>query len=57
MSYYDRQDKPMDRDAWSRTFADAEYKRVAETTIGSAYVSTVWLGLDHQHGEWTAADL
>lgn len=29
---------------------DASAKRVAETTVGDYWVSTVWLGLDHAQG-------
>jgi len=32
---------------WAELLADREYRRVAEDTVGDAWVSTVWLGLDH----------
>ena len=52
MGYYDRQGKPLtDTMEWGRLHSDYEYKRVAETTIGRLWVSTVWLGLDHSFGD------
>lgn len=54
MQYYDRSGAIMTRATWTDLFEDREkffdYKRVAETTIGPFYVSTVWLGLDHAFG-------
>lgn len=48
--YYDRQGNPISDDEWSATFRDPELKRVAETTVGGIWISTVWLGLDHGWG-------
>ena len=46
--YYDREGKPMDGVLrWAKLLEDPAYKRVAETTVGPYWVSTVWLGLDH----------
>lgn len=47
IGYYDRQGNPMTLEQWAKTFEDPNSKRVAETTIGDWWVSTVWLGLDH----------
>lgn len=46
MSYYDRQNRPLDLMSWARLFEDKEYSRIATTDIDSIRVSTVWLGLD-----------
>jgi hypothetical protein len=35
---------------WAQFFEDMENRRVAETLIGSARISTVFLGLDHNFG-------
>lgn len=52
--YYDRQGNVLTADQWLALFRDdADYykqKRVAETTVGQLWVSTVWLGLNHQYG-------
>jgi hypothetical protein len=48
--YYDRAGQPIDLTRFSQLLADQEYKRVAETTVGPYWVSTVWLGLDHGFG-------
>lgn len=48
--YFDRQGQPMSREEWSTSFEDPAVKRVAETTVGGIWISTVWLGLDHGWG-------
>lgn len=60
IAYYDRQGRPLpdpltDRERWEREvlpLMTPEYKRVAEDYVPGPngttyYVSTVWLGLDH----------
>lgn len=50
MDRYDRQGKPItDLLAWAKLLENESYKRVAEDQIGPYWVSTVWLGLDHNH--------
>ena len=52
MDRYDRQGRPIATiEEWGRLHADMAYKRVAETTVGRLWVSTVWLGLDHSFGD------
>lgn len=48
--YYDRQGNPITGQEWTEQFGQMEDRRVAETTVGEVWVSTVWLGLDHN---WT----
>ena len=48
--YYGRDGQPIDQDEWLRRYT-AEEKRVAQTTVEEADVSTVWLGLDHCFGD------
>lgn len=36
---------------WARAFEDMSGRRVAYDKIGDAFISTVFLGLDHQYGE------
>ena len=36
---------------WALAFADTDKRRVARDQIGAAWVSTVFLGLDHSFGE------
>lgn len=51
-SYYDRTGAPIsDMMAWAKKSEDPEYKRVAEDHVGRYWISTVWLGLDHQFGD------
>jgi hypothetical protein len=47
--YYDRQGNPMTWDEWVKGYKDdfESTRRVAKTTIGDMFISTVWLGLDH----------
>lgn len=51
--YYDRQGMPITETmAWAKKFEDLSYKRVAQTTLPNGrWVSTVWLGLNHQDGD------
>lgn len=52
--HYDRSGNPISFRDYMRLLAyyqdHEEYKRVAETTVGDYWVSTVWLGLDHGLG-------
>lgn len=48
LGYYDKDGRELGMWEWAKLFEDKEYARVAETTIkGEWWVSTVWLGLDH----------
>jgi hypothetical protein len=44
---FDRQGNPITLEEFVRLFADESYSRVAATLVGTALVSTVWLGVDH----------
>lgn len=48
MDAYDRQGNPITYEEFGELLADPDYKRVEATEIGPYWVSTVWLGLDHQ---------
>jgi len=50
--YYDREGEPITETlTWAKKFEDRAYKRVAETLLANGrWVSTVWIGLDHQMG-------
>lgn len=53
IDYYDKQGKPLTDEQYMdllRTIGP-DYKRVASTDIGDIWLSTVWLGLDHQYGD------
>lgn len=47
--YYDRQGNPMTLDEWIAAVEtrDTTTRRVAEDEVGDVWVSTVWLGLNH----------
>jgi hypothetical protein len=51
VTYYDRFGYPISRDEWARLFELDDYKRVAWDAVAETgvEVSTVWLGLDHNH--------
>jgi len=54
MDKYDLQGNPIDLLEWSKLFEDVKYRRVAETTLpDGTWVSTVWIGIDHQFGDGT----
>lgn len=50
--YFDRQGQPIDDiRKWGRLLGNAKYKRVAEVMLADGtWVSTVWLGLNHNWG-------
>lgn len=48
--YYGRDGQPVDQAEMLRLFGDPALRRVAEDTIGEAWVSTVHLVLDHSFG-------
>lgn len=53
--YYDRSGNNISFRDWARLCAwdeknDLNYKRVGGTTVGPYWISTVWLGLNHQYG-------
>lgn len=45
--YYARDGRPISLREYSHLFGDFNYKVVARTYIHHAFVSTVWLGMDH----------
>jgi len=48
--YYDKNGKPIDRSTWSEQLE--KYKAIAHTKLPDGkLISTIWLGLDHGHGE------
>lgn len=49
--YFDRQGKPMEREAWMETYVDMDGRRIGYEKRGDVWVSTVWLGLNHQYGD------
>lgn len=51
--YYDRQGNAMTLDEWAKSYETRrDQKRVAETALAGGYwVSTVWLGLNHNYGD------
>ena len=49
--YYDRKGQPMSQEDWLSKFDDLAYKRVAQDTLlDGRWVSTVWVGMNHQMG-------
>lgn len=52
IDYYDRDGSPLTTDEWTKMLGIAAKKRVAETTLpDGTWISTVWLGLNHQYGD------
>jgi hypothetical protein len=46
--YYDRQGRPVGLKRWSELFCDDEYRFLVETELfDGTWVSTIWMGLDH----------
>jgi hypothetical protein len=54
VGFYDRDGEPIEWEQWSALWNDASYCHVAITAIDDdvgTYVSTVWMGLNHNLGE------
>jgi hypothetical protein len=50
--YYDKQGHSLTIEEFLPLFQDTEYRRVAWTELpDSNYISTVWMGIDHQFGD------
>lgn len=48
IGWYDKTGKPLrEYDEIESLLRNMDYKRIARTEVGPYYVSTVWLGLDH----------
>ena len=47
IDYYDRGNRPLTMDQYARLLENRDYKRVASQFVGTYWISTVWLGLDH----------
>lgn len=47
----DRRPVPVDLMTWARAFERSDQRRVAQDTVGSVRVSTVFLGLNHRFGD------
>lgn len=51
MIHYDKNGDPVDDLlVWAGLFEDMEYRRVGSTEVGDYWVSTIWLGIDHNWG-------
>ena len=49
---YDRQGNPISMEEWVEKLNDRTCQRVAKTTLSDGKsVSTVWLGVNHNHGD------
>lgn len=53
-TYYDRQGQPIDEHTWATLFGQRGYKQVASEQVGDMWVSTIWLGGDHNW--WSPGD-
>ncbi len=48
--YYDRAGVSISRLEWMDKFSNKEYMSVCSTFVGSIYISTTWLGINHGLG-------
>jgi hypothetical protein len=46
---FDRKGEPISHADWCEASEDDDYMCVAEDTVDDLWISTVWLGLDHNH--------
>lgn len=54
--HYDKHGLPISIGEWARRFEDDTYKSVAVTNFGPLVVSTVWIGIDHNHARLSFPD-
>ncbi len=47
-TYYDREGKPISMLEWAEDYERGESRVVRQEQVGDYFVSTVWMGLDHQ---------
>src|SRR5215216_2276915 len=47
--YYDRAGRPITMWEWGQLSEDMAYKIIEQTTVGPIWLSTVWIGLDHNY--------
>lgn len=50
--FYDRDARPLTREAYMHVGIDRVDNRVATSAFGGVRVSTIYLGIDHNHGAW-----
>lgn len=49
--YYNRKGEPLELMEWGKLFEDRKYKILKQETLPSGkFISTVWLGMDHNFG-------
>lgn len=52
MEYYNRSGFAIDVKEWSKLFGDQKYSVIKRTQIEDITVSTVWLGINHNFGNF-----
>lgn len=57
MNYYDKKGKPITVEEWAKLLNNFDYKIIKRDDVGSYWVSTVWLGLDHSFAKESLAPL
>ncbi len=51
-TYYDKSGNPISQMDWRQKSEDFDYKVIKQENLGKYFISTVWLGLDHNiYGE------
>ena len=45
--YYDKEGNPIDLMKWADLMQNEDYKIIKQEQVGKYFVSTIWLGLDH----------
>ena len=48
-NYYDRDGKEINIHIWHSLFSDQKYQTIEKTVVNKLFVSTIWLGLDHNY--------
>lgn len=49
--YYDLDGNPTTVEEWNRLMEDRDSRRIGRDTVDHYFVSTVWLGIDHNFGD------
>jgi len=49
--YYNKRGEEIDIMEWTELTEDEEYRKIKQENVGKYFISTVWIGLNHNFGD------